>query len=119
MTPVRAAATDGLAEGMEKYLEFIRKVRPLSRNTVEAYEDDLRDYCAFARRHRISSWNEATATFIDGYFAHLSLRRVAAATLARRRSAIRGFHRHLTRDEAVPDPFIQIAPARFGRKLPH
>jgi integrase/recombinase XerD len=112
-----APRLDGPLEG---FLDELRAGRRLSDNTVNAYARDLADYRAFALRHGLGGWAEATSTFVDGYFAALMQRRLSSATVARRRSALRGFHAWLTRGAGgVADPLAQMPPPRRERRLPH
>jgi integrase/recombinase XerD len=105
---------------IERFLEELRAGRRLSPNTVDAYARDLADYRSFALRHRLGGWGEATLTFVDGYFAHLYQRRLAAATVARRRAALRGFHGWLARGEdGAADPLERMPAPRRERRLPH
>jgi integrase/recombinase XerD len=118
MSPALGAAS--LERAVEAYLEELRTGRRLSPHTLDAYSRDLADYTAFARRHRLETWSDASPTFVDAYFASLSKRGLAAATLSRRRSALRGLHSFLVRQEASPeDPLAQLPPARRERRLPH
>jgi integrase/recombinase XerD len=112
-SPRPAAALDG-------WLDELRRGRRLSPRTVDAYARDLGDYSAFAGHHKLSTWNEATTTFVDGYFATLERRGLSTATLARRRSALRGFHAFLGRvGHTAEDPVALLPPPRRERKLPH
>jgi integrase/recombinase XerD len=105
---------------LEAFLDELRTGRRLSEHTLDAYARDLADYRAFAARHRLADWREATATFVDGYFAWLHRRGLAGSTLARRRSALRGFHAWLTRSGLRgDDPLLELPPTRRERKLPH
>ncbi len=106
---------------LEHFLEELRAGRRLSPNTVDAYARDLADYRAFAVRHGLASWAEATPTFLDAYFALLLKRGLAGATVARRRSALRGFHAWLGRLDAgaAEDPLASAPAPRRERKLPH
>jgi site-specific recombinase XerC len=105
---------------LDAFLDELRTGRRLSPRTVDAYARDLADYLAFAVRHALRDWQEATPTFVDGYFATLLKRGLSGATVARRRSAMRGFHSHLVRHgTGVSDPLAQIPPPRHERKLPH
>src|SRR5207249_1922729 len=64
--------------------------------------------------------DEATPTFLDAYFAALLKRGRSSGTVARRRSALRGFHRYVARDGGTaPDPLAELPPPRRDRKLPH
>ncbi|MGH7742348.1 MAG: site-specific tyrosine recombinase [Candidatus Eiseniibacteriota bacterium] len=113
----RSSALEGPIEG---FLDRLRTARRLSDNTLEAYARDLADYRAFAIRHRLRDWSEASAIFADGYFARLHQRGLSAATVARRRSALRSFHAFLEmQGTSSPAAFADAPPARRGRKLPH
>ena len=115
--PVPAVA---LVRPVEAWLDELRTGRRLSPRTLDAYDRDLRDYLAFAARHRLSRWEEAGATFVDGYFASLLQRGLAGSTVARRRSALRGFHDHLARQlPDLPDPLATLPAPRRDRRLPH
>jgi integrase/recombinase XerD len=109
-----------LGQPIESFLDELRTGRRLSPRTVDAYAHDLADYLGFAGRHGLRDWEEATATFVDAYFAGLLRRGLAGSTVARRRSALRGFHAHLVRrGTGVQDPLAQLPPPRRERRLPH
>jgi integrase/recombinase XerD len=104
---------------LEAYLDELRTGRRLSANTLDAYARDLADYSAFARTYQLKDWSEASPTFLDGYFAGLARLGLAASTVSRRRSALRGFHTFLIRQHRCDtDPLAQVAPARRERRLP-
>jgi integrase/recombinase XerD len=105
---------------VEAFLDELRTGRRLSPRTVDAYAQDLGDYVAFAGRHALRGWTEATPTFVDAYFAGLLRRGRAGSTVARRRAALRGFHAYLARHGGPhADPVAQLPPTRRERKLPH
>jgi len=114
--PAVLPALDGPLEG---FLDELRKGRRLSDNTVNAYARDLADYRAFALRHGLAGWPEVTSTFVDGYFALLLTRGLSGATVARRRSALRGFHAWLARGTGdARGPLDALPPPRRERRLP-
>jgi len=121
--PVRRptpSAPRALLGPVEAFLDELRTGRRLSPRTVDAYARDLADYTHFAVDHALVGWHEATPTFVDAYLAALLMARRSGATVARRRSALRGFHRYVARgDAAMPDPLSELPPARRDRKLPH
>lgn len=105
---------------VEAWLDEVQRGRRLSPRTVDAYAQDLSDYVAFAEKHGLTAWGEATMTFVDGYFASLSRRGLASATVTRRRSTLRGFHAFLARTGHRSDDPLALLPApRRERKLPH
>jgi integrase/recombinase XerD len=118
--PPAAAARPALDAPLDGFLDELRAGRRLSDNTVDAYARDLADYRAFALRHGLAGWSEVTSTFVDGYFALLLKRGLSGATVARRRSALRGFHAWLSRGtgDAI-GPLDELPPPRRERRLPH
>ena len=105
---------------IEGWLDELRRGRRLSPRTVESYGHDLADYLAFAGVHRLGDWREATLTFVDGYLASLQRRGLSSGTVARRRSALRGFHGFLARTGQRADDPVALVPApRRERRLPH
>mgnify|MGYP001174055782 CR=1 FL=1 len=112
--------TRALEAPVDAWLDELRRARRLSPRTLDAYSRDLADYMAFARRHALASWEEATLTFVDGYFASLQRRGLSSATLVRRRSTLRGFHGFLARaGHKSDDPVALLPPPRRERRLPH
>ncbi|HYM80767.1 MAG TPA: site-specific tyrosine recombinase [Candidatus Limnocylindria bacterium] len=105
---------------VEAFLDELRTGRRLSPRTLDAYARDLADYAEFALRHRLADWTAITPAFVDGYFAWLSQRGLSTATVARRRAALRGFHRDLARrGTKTDDPLAALPAPRQERKLPH
>jgi integrase/recombinase XerD len=120
-TVTRPPAGSATLEGpVEAFLDELRTGRRLSPRTVDAYGRDLVDYTRFAAGRGLVCWEDVTPTLVDGYFASLTKRGLSAATVARRRAALRGFHGHRGRmSERGADPTANIAPARRERRLPH
>jgi len=117
---VRSAAARALVAPADAWLDELRRARRLSERTLDAYGRDLTDYRAFAARHQLASWEEATLTFVDGYFASLQRRGLSSATVSRRRSTLRGFHSFLARTGQRSDDPVALLPApRRERRLPH
>ena len=109
-----------LAAPVDGWLDELRRGRRLSERTVDAYGRDLADYTAFAVRHGLGAWREASITFVDGYLASLQRRGLASSTVSRRRSTLRGFHGFLARSgQREDDPVALLPPPRRDRRLPH
>ena len=117
----RGQAPDpALCGPIEAYLDELRTGRRLSPHTLDAYARDLSDYLEFAGHHRLGSWSEATPTFVEAYFVTLARRGLAAGTVGRRRSSVRGLHTYLVRRRATDsDPLAGLVSPRNERPLPH
>ena len=92
--------------------------RGASRNTIDAYRRDLDDYTAFLAKRKRDPL-AATGADISAFLAARTAAGLAPASLARRLSCVRQFHKHLyverRRDD---DPSLTIEGPRRGRPLP-
>jgi integrase/recombinase XerD len=106
------------APALRAFLAMLAAERGAARNTVESYARDLEDYGGFLAGKGLSA-RSAQANDIRAYLESLSAAGYAAATLARRLSAIRQFHGFLYAEAmAEVDPSVSIEGPRQGRGLP-
>jgi integrase/recombinase XerD len=103
---------------IETFLEAIASDRGAARNTLEAYRRDLTayvDFLASTGATPLSASNDEIRAFqVDGSAGGL-----ASASLARRLSAVRQFHKHLyVEGRRRDDPTLAIEGPRRGRALP-
>ena len=115
MTAPRPAASRRL---VESFLEAIASERGASRNTIEAYRRDLSDYADFLTE-RGSSALAATSAEVRGFLAARGAQGLGAASLARRLSSVRQFHKYLyVEGRRADDPTLAIEGPRRARPLP-
>jgi integrase/recombinase XerD len=100
------------------FLEALASERGASANTIEAYRRDLSDYEGSLRKQATDPL-KAGAGHIRAYLSSRGANGLGAASLARRLSAIRQFHKHLYAEgRRRDDPTIAIEGPRRGRPLP-
>jgi integrase/recombinase XerD len=103
---------------IERYLDMLAAERGATENTLAAYGKDLADYAAHLAKSKRTIANAATEN-IQAYLASLSGRGFAAASLARRLSAVRQLHRFLYAEGLRgDDPAAVIEGPKRGRSLP-
>ncbi len=103
---------------LEAFLEMLSAERGAARNTLDAYERDLKDFSAFLTA-RGKPATGATTKDIRDYLEGLSDQGLSASTAARRLSAIRQFHGFLfTENIRSDDPCGSIEGPRRARPLP-
>jgi integrase/recombinase XerD len=101
---------------IEAFLEMMAAERGAARNTLAAYDADLRDAEAFARS-RGAALAAADAALLRDYQA--SLGGASRRTVARRLSALRQFQRFLLREGVRGDDPTELLEApRLGKALP-
>jgi integrase/recombinase XerD len=100
------------------FLDMIATERNASKNTLDAYRRDLDDYAEFLAGKK-SDFAKADTQTIRNYLSALAKRELAAASVARKLSAIRQLHRFLyTEGLRKDDPSAVLEGPRRGRPLP-
>src|SRR5947209_18633559 len=92
----------GMDRHLEAFLEMLKAERGAARNTLMAYQADLTDLATFLAQAGTSVSAASTAQ-VQRYMAGLQSAGLAPRTAARRRSALRQFHRFLLREGVRPD----------------
>ena len=115
----REPAPPDLREPVDAFLAHLSLERGAARLTTEAYDADLTRFAAHCARAGRTSWTEVTLADVDSWTRALDRRGHAAASLARRLSAVRSFSGYLVRCGLRRDDFTELARGpRLRRKLP-
>ncbi len=103
---------------VEEFLDALASERGASANTLEAYRRDLSDYQGHLRAQGTNAL-KAGAAHLQAYLSSRSANGLSAASLARRLSAVRQFHKHLYAEgHRRDDPTLSIDGPRRARPLP-
>lgn len=104
---------------IEAFADALWMERGLSRNTLSAYQSDLRHFSAWLWRDRSRRLSDARRGDLLDYMTALSLGGQKPRSAARRLSCLRQFYRHLLRQGVIDvDPSARIDAPRLGRPLP-
>ena len=100
------------------FLAMMAAERGAAQNTLDAYERDLTDFTAFlASRSRTVL--AADAKDVQSYMKHLSVEGLAAASRARRLSAVRQLYKFLASESLIEtDPAAGLSGPKKARALP-
>ena len=100
------------------FLEALAAERGASANTIDAYRRDLADYEAYLKAKGVDAL-EVDVAHVRGFLAARGARKLGAASLARRLSAIRQFHKFLQAEGSRrDDPTLAVEGPRRSRPLP-
>ncbi|MEO8559387.1 MAG: site-specific tyrosine recombinase XerD [Rhodospirillales bacterium] len=114
----RSAYKDPLPRQGELFLEMMQAERGASRNTNDAYQQDLKVLSAYLMRKR-NSLMTADAAMLRGFLAAQKGLGLAPRTAARRLSTLRQFYRFLLAEGLrSDDPSAELDAPRQGRPLP-
>jgi integrase/recombinase XerD len=115
----------GLANPVERFLDYLAVERGLARNTLDAYRRDLGRYQGFLGGRGIVDVTRAGEADIAAFVANLSASEYAPgkgyrpSSVARALAAVRSFHRFLVLEgEAEADPAEGVARPKVPRNLP-
>lgn len=112
-------ATQLLDPLAERYLSELRVEGGLATNTLESYRRDLTKFQLYLSQHRLQMSETISPQVVVGFLSALKQERLAAASIARIVSAMRGWFRFLMREEiAEGNPLRDLAPARRPVRLP-
>ncbi len=110
-----------LERAVDAYLRHISIERGLSDHTVAAYRRDLGGYIAWLAERGIEDSGDVTPELIAAFAADRATAQppVAASSLARLQSSVRGLHRFLAREGIEPaDPSTRLRPPKQAQRLP-
>ncbi|QGM98447.1 tyrosine recombinase [Methylocystis parvus] len=103
---------------LDAFLDMLAAERGAALNTQDAYRRDLSDYVAFLKSAGCDT-GDVTTEGMRAYLADLDLRGMSAATVARRVSALRQFHKFLYVDRhRGDDPAAALEGPRMVRSAP-
>lgn len=108
-----------LAQAREDYLGYLAIERGSSSHTVEAYGRDLRRYVAWLAEQGVEDPDAVTSDLIVAYLRSLEDAGLAAPSVERALSAIKGFHRFMLRDQiAEKHPAASLPLPKKRERLP-
>ena len=102
-----------------QFIEYLKRVRNLSDNTLRSYQTDLEAYERWCDREKIDvlQVNHRNLRF---YLAYLKQAQYSAKTLNRHLSALRGFYKWLQQEKFInTNPTLSLTNPRAPRVLPH
>ncbi|HSA60008.1 MAG TPA: site-specific tyrosine recombinase XerD [bacterium] len=109
-----------MEEPLQRYLDFLKVEKGLSKNSLAAYGTDLNGFLEFLRRRRKTSWGDVAPQDILEHVMKLADGALKARSLARHLIAIRGLYKFLLKEGDVSkNPTALVELPKAGRKLPN
>ncbi len=104
---------------LEQFLQFLALEKNASRNTIASYRLDIARYCAYLEARGVHAPDGVTDEHLAGFLRSLHGAGLAARSISRACSAVRGFHKFLLGDGlARHNPAELLDAPRIERTLP-
>ena len=104
---------------IEEFLNYISVERGLSRNTIDAYSRDLRQFIAFLTQSGYDSVSEVHSHTLVDYLRKLQQEGMKPTSVTRKLAAIRSFFQYLLRERQLKaDPSETIDSLKTPQRLP-
>ncbi|MEP6843716.1 MAG: site-specific integrase, partial [Pseudolysinimonas sp.] len=116
-----ARASLVLRQQLERYLRHVGIERGRSANTVAAYRRDLDGFLTFLGEQGGGTADDLTTAAVTGFARGLRERQhpLAASSVARALSSVRGFTRFLVEEGLLEsDPAVEVSPPKLPMRLP-
>ena len=108
-----------IATSINTFLDYILIERGLSKNTIESYEDDLKEFSLFLHKEKIKKIVEVNKQTILKYYSLLEKKQLSKSTLQRRYSALNQFFKYLIRQKILTqNPILSMRRQKKEFKLP-
>ena len=104
---------------IQQFLDNLIVERGLSKNTIESYARDLAQFAGFAEKRSVKDPREIDEDCLVGFLRRLDKEKYAAASVARKMSAVRSFVKYLCAEQVIErNPISRLETARPPRRLP-
>ncbi len=104
---------------IKEYLTYLRIERGAASQTIAAYESDLSSYSAYLEKIGIEDINDINRSTLSNFETYLSKHHLAPASICRRMSTLKGFHRYLVREGyTASNPSDTVLTPKIPERLP-
>ncbi|WP_302963904.1 site-specific tyrosine recombinase [uncultured Adlercreutzia sp.] len=108
-----------LENALDEYLSHLRIERGASPRTADAYRRDLEEYLSFLDGRGVEGCGDIDRAAVVAFEKSLVEANLAASTVRRRLSAVRGYHKFLVREGLAADnPADGVGAPRTAERLP-
>jgi integrase/recombinase XerD len=101
------------------FITYLEKIKNASKNTLQAYHNDLKKLLAFLEKQKISSVAKISETDLNSYILTLEKEGMSPASVSRNIASMKAFLLYLIKHGIISeDPSERIKPPKVQKKLP-
>lgn len=106
-------------ELLSSFLEYLSVERGLAKNTIVAYNRDLKSYITYLRTKDITDINSSNRAIIVAYLLEMQKKGKASSSISRACAAIKAFYHFLFREHIIrEDPTVDLDTPKLEQRLP-
>jgi len=110
---------DGVASGIERFLQYMTVERQASKHTLSSYRRDLAAWHAYCQANALHDPDAVQFAHVQQFMAQEHRRGLAAKSVQRRLSALRSLFRHMLKQGGMAhNPSAGLRVPKAPRKLP-
>ena len=103
---------------IKKFLNYLQEEKKLSKNTLESYRRDVKNYVAFLNEKELTVLNSNQETILQ-YVEKMENDKKLPSTISRNIASIRSFYKYLNGEKLVSeDPTKDVESPKIERKAP-
>jgi integrase/recombinase XerD len=104
---------------IDGFLNFLTVEKGYSKNTIDAYRNDLSQFVRFLGEQTVSSWSDVTKDQLTAFILEMKDREYSSSTVARKVAAVRAFLHFLVSEGVVhEDPSANLDSPSVTKRLP-
>jgi len=104
---------------IDDFLNFLTVEKGYSKNTIDAYRNDLSQFAKFSERQGLDDWKQVTKDHLIAFILDMKEREYSSSTVARKVAAVRAFlHFLVSEDVLSEDPSANLDSPSVTKRLP-
>ena len=104
---------------IDDFLNFLTVEKGYSKNTIDAYRNDLVQFAKFLEAQRVADWTKVTKDHLTSFILDMKQREYSSSTVARKVAAVRAFLHFLVSENIIGgDPSENLDSPSVTKRLP-
>lgn len=104
---------------IDSFLNFLTVEKGYSRNTIDAYRNDLFQFARFLERQGVGDWGQVTQDHLIAFIMDMREREYSSSTVARKVAAVRAFLGFLVSENVLSEnPSANLDSPSVTKRLP-
>ena len=106
-------------QSLRSFFTFLYVEKGLSKNTIEAYRNDINDYLSWLNKRNIQDYKEISELVVNEYVAYLFNKALKSSTVNRKISSLKSFYLFLIKKKVISSsPLSEIITPKKEHYLP-